>query len=93
MHIVVPPDIESALAEHAEKRGTAPEELALQALRERFVPFAVSSESVNSLADFLAGHIGVLSSSDVVTDGANMSENGGRKFTDILIDKRKHGRL
>jgi hypothetical protein len=37
MVITVQPDLEAALKELAHKQGVAPEELALQALRERFL--------------------------------------------------------
>ena len=93
MKIIVPPDIELALTEHAQKRGKTPEDLALDALRERFVSVPTPTDSKETLADFLAGHIGVLSSSEVVRDGASMSENCGKKFADVLTEKRKQGRL
>jgi hypothetical protein len=37
MVITLEPDLEAALSEQARKRGVAPEALALQALRERFL--------------------------------------------------------
>jgi hypothetical protein len=38
MRITLTPDIERALAEQAHRRGTTPENLALEALRETFIP-------------------------------------------------------
>jgi hypothetical protein len=77
MTLTLTPEIESALAEEARKQGTTPEVLALDCLRERFVPAAAPAppaEGPQTLADFLAGHIGVLSSSEHVPGGAGLSE-------------------
>jgi len=38
MIITLPPDIEQVLVEYARKQGTTPELLALDSLRERFMP-------------------------------------------------------
>jgi hypothetical protein len=38
MIIALPPDIENALAEQARKRGTTPERLVLDTLREQWIP-------------------------------------------------------
>jgi len=96
MNITLTPDIEKALTEYARKQGTTPEALAIHALQERFV----SSSETKSIAaeqgtlfDYLADHIGVLSSSEHIADGARMSENCGKKFTKGLIKKRQDGRL
>src|SRR5262249_1161114 len=41
MVINLPPQLEAAISEEAERRGVSPEVLALEALRERFLPAAV----------------------------------------------------
>jgi hypothetical protein len=41
MVITIGPELETALNEMARRQGTAPEELALKALRERFLPAVV----------------------------------------------------
>jgi hypothetical protein len=38
MVVHLPPQLETALSEHARRRGVSPETLALEALRERFLP-------------------------------------------------------
>jgi hypothetical protein len=38
MVVTLPPQLEAALSEQARRRGMAPEALALDALRERFLP-------------------------------------------------------
>lgn len=46
-------------------------------------------EAQGTLADFLRRHIGVLHSGEHVPGGARMSEDTGRKFTEILIKKHR----
>lgn len=96
INITLPPDLGNALTEAAERQGTTPERLALDCLRERFVTQkeipSLEGERA-SLADFLADHIGVLSSSEHVPGGARMSEDTGRKFAAGLLAKRQQKRL
>lgn len=92
MRIIVPPDIESALSQQARKEGKAPEEVAVEAPRERFAPAPAPVGSPATLADFLADHIGVLSSREFVSGGARISENTGAKFTEFLVEKREQGK-
>ncbi len=96
MVIALTPDIESALAEEARRQGTTPEQLALDYLRERFVPGATTQSTattLGTLADFLAGHIGVLASEERVSGGGRMSEDAGKRFAAGLVEKRRQGRL
>ena len=96
MTIRLTAEIETALAEAARLQGTTPELLALDCLRQRFVPAAATNCTPNAqgtLADFLAGHLGVLASGEVVPGGARMSEDTGGKFAAGLIQKRAQGRL
>ena len=91
MIITLTPDIEQALAEQAYQLGTTPEQLALDSLRERFAPELAQSEveKKRMLAEFLRDHVGVLNSSEHVPGGARVSEDTGRKFTEILIKKHR----
>ena len=57
--------------------------------KQQVVSSEVPSETQGTLADFLQGHIGVLNSSEHVPGGARMSEDTGRKFTEILIKKHR----
>lgn len=96
MNITLTPDIEKALAEHALKQGTSLEVLALHALRERFVSSVATraaADKQGTLFDYLADHLGVLSSSEYISGGARMSENCGKKFATGLLKKRQEGRL
>lgn len=93
MRITVPPDLESALTEQARKKGKAPEDLALDTLRERFPPVTPPTDTTDTLADYLADHIGVLGSSELIPGGADMSSDCGRKFADALTEKSPSGPL
>lgn len=92
MNIPLTPDIEHALAEQARRLGTTPERLVIDSLREQFVtPIHASTENVDTLANFLHEHIGILSSSDHVPGGARMSESSGQKFAVGLAEQRRRG--
>ncbi|HEX5726091.1 MAG TPA: hypothetical protein VFX98_11535 [Longimicrobiaceae bacterium] len=95
MTIVLTPELERALAEAAQRRGTTPELLALDYLRQRLLPADATGASGGgaTLADFLAGHVGVLASSEHVAGGANLSEESGRRFGAGMVKRREHGRL
>jgi len=93
MNIAVPADIETAIAEEAAVQGKPPEDVAVDALRERFVHAAPPSNPPRNLAEFLDGLVGVVSSADVAPGGSHLSENCSEKFTDLLVEERKKGRL
>lgn len=94
--VIMPtPEIERALTAEAQRQGTTPELLALDTLRERFVPEkspAAGGEAHRTLADFLAGYVGVLDSSEFGSE-PRMSEATGRKFAAGMVEKRRQGRL
>ncbi len=94
MNITLSPDIELALAEEARRRGTTPERLALDCLRERFTRGPVPEPAVEgeTMADFLKDYIGIISSREHAPEGPSMSENCGRQFADGMEEKRRQGR-
>jgi hypothetical protein len=92
MQLTLTPEIENALEEQARQKGTTPEHLALEALREKFVT-PISTTSEGSLADFLGDFVGTLHSDEFVSGGAQMSEDSGRKFSQGMIEKREKGNL
>jgi len=93
--IVLTPEVERALADAAVQEGTTPDELADVYLRERLLTrkYDGSATAPRTLAERLAGYVGVLNSSDYVPGGARLSENSGDQFTDLLLEKRRDGRL
>jgi hypothetical protein len=85
MVITLPLEIEHKLNELADKQETTIELLALSAIKEKFIynwiPKIKNRESkVETLAERLAPYIGVISSTEFVKGGANMSVNTGKKF-------------
>lgn len=96
MTIELTPDVERALAEAARERGTTPQTLALELLRDQLVqpmPSFPDGREPANMEEFLEGFIGVLDSSEHVPGGANMSGMTGRDFADGLLKKREEGRL
>lgn len=87
--IVLPPDVEGPLADAARKRGTTPELLAIDWLRERFAPLPPGNgaERDETLFDFLSGYTGAV---DGTTEA--LSEETGRRFVEELIEKRDRER-
>ena len=89
--ILLPHDLEDALTEEAQRRGTTPELLVLDSLRTLFVPVPAVAESVSeraTLADFLAGYIGTVEGSHEA-----LSDNCGQHFAEDLVEKQQRGRL
>ena len=78
MQLTLTPDVENAITQQANQRGITPQQLALESLRELFVPASVEAkEHPSTLADFLDGYVGVLRSSEFVEGGAQLSEQTG----------------
>ncbi len=91
MIITLTSDIEQALIAEARQLGRAPEQLALESLRERFLALgnaAPPAETQDTLADYLRGYLSVLHSSEHVPGGARLSEDSGRKFAAGLVAQR-----
>lgn len=84
--IHLPTEIEEPLAEEARRRGTTPELLALETLRERFVvdPATEEPTAQETLYDTLAGLIGTIDGT-----GEPLSEQCGERFADLLADEAK----
>ena len=84
--ITLPPEVEASLAEAARKKGTTPESLAVESLRQLFVPAGPTSEppTAKTLYDHLDGFIGKFDGT-----GEAFSENCGKRFADALAEKHK----
>ena len=76
--ITLPPDIEGALHEAPRRRGTTPERLALEGVRQLVAPPAAAPAG-GTLHDFLSGHIGTVAGS-----GEALSDDCGRRFAEGL---------
>ncbi len=88
--IILPPDVEDAIAEEAARLGVAPETVAVDGLRRLFTrPQNASNQSEpGSLFDSLAGHIG-----SVAGRLEAFSERCGDRFADAMVEKYERGRL
>ena len=94
MELTLTSEIEAVIKEQAMQKGMTPEQLALDALRKLFVPGVKQTDTQPaSLADLLTGFIGVLHSSEHVNGGARMSEETGKQFAKMMMQKRAQGRL
>ena len=93
MGIELTPDLESALAEAARRQGTTPDLLAEAYLRERLELRRpeTSAPQPKTLADFLAGYVGVVG--DDAAEESNLAEDTGRRFTEVLEQRRAKGHL
>jgi hypothetical protein len=90
MVIRLTPDIETALEQQAKRRGTTPEQLALEALGSMFLPPPPSESSSEkaTLFDLLSGYIGTVEGT-----GETLSENCGQRFSEELVAKHERGHL
>ena len=46
-----------------------------------------------TLADFLHGYVGVIDSSEYIEGGAQLSQDTGKKFAQLMVEKREKGKL
>jgi hypothetical protein len=96
MQLTLTPEIENILKIQALNFGLTPEMLALDILAERFSPITKKESEATkheSLADYLSGYIGTVSSEQHIPGGAHMSEKCGKKFSEGLLMKRQKGKL
>jgi hypothetical protein len=95
MSIHLTPETESRLAQAARERGTTPDLLAEEYVREglKHVEPSANGAQPQNLAERLKDFIGVLHSSEHVPGGARMSERTGEQFAAGMLKKRAEGRL
>lgn len=97
--ITLPPELEQAVTQRAQRQGTTPELWTLDTLRQFLqsdIPSASAPEPDSedgTMLDFFAGYVGVVSSSEFVPGGAQMSPETGRKFAEGMVKKRQEGKL
>ena len=93
--ITLPSELEKAVTEEAAQKGTTVELLALDVLQERFLRPSSTKQLPEgaTLADALADYIGAINTRDKYPEGSTLSENTGRKFAQLMVEKRKRGKL
>ena len=91
MQITLPTEVERMLVERARQAGITPEHLALEVLRRQLIEPS-EPEADASLADFLAGYIGVLGDESKGVRPDSFSEQCGKRFGAGLLDtyRRRH---
>jgi hypothetical protein len=80
--ITLPPEIAGPLTDEARRRGTTPELLALDTLRQRFAhesSLPPGNVPESTLADFLTGYVGLVEGSSEA-----LSERCGERFAEGL---------
>ena len=90
--ITLPPELEHLVAEQAAQQGTTPELFALEKLRGLLLPSPSPTERQGSMADFFADFIGSIDSSETAPGGSDLSENTGRKFKELMLQKYREGK-
>ena len=94
--ITLTPELEQAVAERAQRNGTTPELFLLNDLQERYLPtepLKTPAIEGQTMADFLKDYIGCIDSSATYPEGSRLSEDTGRKFAELMVEKRRQGRL
>jgi hypothetical protein len=87
-------ELESAIEKEAKQQGTTPELLAVDSLQKLYLPAEIPATGGEvTLADYWAEYIGSVDSSEAVPGGANLSEDTGRKFADLMREKYRAGKL
>lgn len=93
MTITLTPELEQALEQRARQQGTTPEVLAIDSLTKTYLPRAAfPTEEGETLANYWADYIGTIDSTEFVPGGANLSEDTGRKFAELMVEKYRKGR-
>ncbi len=93
--ITLPSELEKAAAEEAAQKGTTVELLTLDVLHKHFLtpPTTKQLPEGATLADALSDYIGAIDTSDKYPEGSTLSESTGRKFAQLMVEKRQRGKL
>ena len=93
MRITLPTELEQAIENRAQQQGTTSELLVIEELNHLFLPVKPDTHPIegSTMADFFKGYIGGLHSSEYVPGGAHLSEDTGRKFRELLLQKHREG--
>jgi hypothetical protein len=95
--ITLTPELEKAVSERARLQGTTPQILIENDLREKYLPGLPATPpaltNAQSMADFFAGYIGSIDSSNVSPGGSDLSANTGQKFKELMLKKYREGKL
>ena len=86
--ITLPQELEKVLTQRAQQQNTTADLLAIDSLIKMYTPpSAAPVEEGVTLAEYWADYIGSIDSSEIVPEGAQLSENTGRKFAELMVKK------
>ncbi len=92
MTLTLSPEIEEVLTKAAARQGTTPAQIVTQIVQEKFAVLGETpdkaTEEEPTLAEALVGHIGTQQSGR-----GDLSQNTGKAFARLMVEKRKAGRL
>ncbi len=95
--ITLPPDLEQIVIKRAKQQGTTPELLLLDDLRDRYLqettPSFTEPGEGETMADFFVGYAGTVNSREITPEGSHLSENTGKKFKELMLQKYRTGKL
>lgn len=92
--ITLPPELEEAVTKRASECGITPERLAVDDLRRVYLGTRADTESEGqTLLDYWADYIGAVDSRENGREASNLSEDTGRKFTELMVEKHRQGKL
>lgn len=94
--ITLPDELEKTITERAKRSGMTPEVFVIDDLQERYLPPRQPDTAPvpeQTMADFLKDYIGCIDSGETYPQGSRLSENTGRAFAALMIEKRNQGKL
>ena len=92
--ITLPPELAQAVTRKARTQGTTPERLAVDELRRIYLGTRDDAEhDGQTLLDYWADYIGTLDSRENGPEASNMSEDTGRRFAQLMVEKHRQGKL
>jgi hypothetical protein len=95
MTIHLSPDLELALSQEAERRGTTPQALAIRLIELQLPSDKQEQESGKepaTIGEWLKPFLDSLPPKDPNRPPSRLSEDSGRKFAELLREKRRQGR-
>lgn len=89
LQITLSPEVAELIVREAARKGTSPEAVANEALRQHYAPAAEeaansTSPPAGTLLDRFAKHLGVID-----TGGANLSVDTSKKYADSLVEEHR----
>ena len=94
--ITLTPELEKIVTEKSTQLGTTPELYLLDDLNTRYcaeIPAEEIPLEGETMADFFKGYIGMVDSREFGNGPSNLSQDTGKKFTELMVKKYRAGKL